>query len=59
MALSISEGEIQFPRAPVTPSRGSGMLSFFSGVEMKVLLSTLATSAGSVLDNQLETNITF
>ena len=59
-ALSKTAGDTQFPRTPFTPSIGVGTVSCLFVVEMTVLLSTLATSAGSVLANQLHTqNITF
>ena len=45
--------EIQLPRAGLTPSRQTGMVSRFLSVEMTVLDSTRATSAGSVRVNQL------
>merc|ERR1719150_550989 len=49
IASSRASGLIQWPSVPLTPSAGSGMVSNFSGVEMTVLDSTLATSLGSVL----------
>ena len=54
-ALSKTAGDTQFPRTPFTPSIGVGTVSCLFVVEMTVLLSTLATSAGSVLANQLHT----
>ena len=53
-ALSMSEGLIQFPSCPLTPSWGTGIVSRLLGDEMTVLLSTRATSAGSVLASQLK-----
>lgn len=52
-AVSISSGDIQFPRVPFTPCFFLGTVSCFSSVDMNVLLSTLATSAGSVVASQL------
>lgn len=49
----MSSGEIQLPSVPLTPLREIGMVSLLSGVQMKVLLSTRATSAGFVLAHQL------
>lgn len=53
MALWRSSGAIQLPSCPVTPFIRSGIASFFLGVTTNVLLSTRATSAGSVRANQL------
>ena len=47
-AFSISAGDSHFPSLPSTPSAGVGIVSRLFGVEISVLLSTLATSAGSV-----------
>lgn len=54
IAASISAGAIQLPKVPLTPFLGDGIVSDFFSVEMKVLDSTLAVSAGLVLANQLE-----
>lgn len=54
MAAFISSGDIQLPRAPLTPSFGVGMVSDFVLVQISVLDSTLAVSAGLVLANQLK-----
>lgn len=53
MALFISAGEIQWPRAPLTPSLGVGIVSDLFSVLMNVLDSTRAVSAGFVRANQL------
>lgn len=53
-SMSRSSGDIQFPRVPVMPFLTTGMVSRMFSVEMKVRLSTLATSLGSVLANQLK-----
>ena len=46
--LLSSEGEIQLPSLPWTPSAASGMVVILLGVEMNVRDSTRATSFGSV-----------
>ena len=46
--LSSSEGEIQFPSLPWTPSAASGIVVILFGVDMNVRDSTRATSFGSV-----------
>ncbi|VEL42691.1 unnamed protein product [Protopolystoma xenopodis] len=51
-AISISCSDIQFPRRPLTPGFGVGMVSLRCRVEMNVFDSTLATSAGSVRASQ-------
>ncbi len=48
-ALSRSEGEIQLPKSPWTPSFGVGIVSRLFCVQITVLLSTRATSRGSVV----------
>ena len=53
IALSMSSGDIQLPSVPFTPGCGVGMVSRLLSVQMNVRLSTLATSAGFVLANQL------
>jgi hypothetical protein len=53
IALSMSSGDIQLPRVPLTPGFGVGMVSRLSFVEMNVRLSTRATSAGLVWASQL------
>lgn len=53
MALSNSSGDIQRPNWLVPPPSGVGTVSLCSRVTITVLLSTLATSLGSVLANQL------
>lgn len=53
MALSNSSGDIQRPSWLTPPSRGEGTVSLWSRVTITVLLSTRATSRGSVLANQL------
>ena len=47
-SLSRVLGDIQCPKTPSTPFIGVGIVSSFLGVAMTVLLSTLATSQGSV-----------
>lgn len=54
MALSISSWDIQRPSWLTPPPSGVGTVSFCSWVTITVLLSTRATSLGSVLANQLE-----
>lgn len=51
-SVSRSSGDIQFPKVPVMPFLTTGMVSRMFSVEMKVRLSTRATSFGSVLANQ-------
>lgn len=53
-SVSRSSGDIQFPRVPVILFLTTGMVSRMFSVEMKVRLSTRATSFGSVLANQLK-----
>lgn len=53
-SFSKFSGEIHFPKTPVTPGFGVGIVSFLFSDAITVLLSTLATSAGSVQANQLE-----
>lgn len=53
-SCSNTSGAIQLPSFPETPSATMGIVSRLLGVEMKVLLSTLATSLGSVLASQLK-----
>lgn len=52
-ALSNSSGDIQRPSWLTPASRGVGTVSRWSLVTITVLLSTRATSRGSVLANQL------
>lgn len=54
IALSNSSGDIQRPSWLTPPSTGEGTVSLWSGVTITVLLSTRATSLGSVLANQLQ-----
>lgn len=54
MALSNSSGDIQRPSWLTPPPRGVGTVSLWSWVTITVLLSTRATSLGSVLANQLQ-----
>lgn len=53
MMLFSSSGDIQLPSSDLTPGFAKGTASLRSGVAMKVLDSTLATSLGSVRANQL------
>ena len=54
MALSNSSGDIQRPSWLTPPPSGVGTVSLWSLVTITVLLSTRATSLGSVLANQLQ-----
>ena len=54
IALSSSAGDIHFPNFPSTPSAATGIVSRRLDVDITVLLSTLATSLGSVFDSQLQ-----
>ena len=57
-AFAKSSGDIQCPSCPSTPGNGWGIASLLFGVEITVLLSTLATSRGSVHVYQLKSKIT-
>lgn len=54
MASSKSDLAIQYPNCPLTPSFGVVKVSFLFSDMITVLLSTRATSFGSVLANQLQ-----